>query len=114
MAGIHAVLTKPVEVQAAVWDPKDIVQRGMVLGWLTSVFDPRRFWYEVGTVHGGLHLYFEDRQMYVIAGHTLVLDPTTGVLASYSPEDADEIFTYDRPLVDTNQPALFDYTFIPG
>lgn len=108
MSGIHTVQTRPFPLMAAVWDPEDVYQRGLVLGWLTTFYGPNAFWFEYGVKHGGLHLNFAASHIYVAPKHVVVLDPETGVLKVFSPEVYEALFDYVAPVVDPNQPALFD------
>ena len=102
---IHVVTTKPAEVQAAVWDPTDPVQRALVLAWLQDSFG------EDGQVEWDFH---SDGSIHVIAvstgyevlvgpGQAIIFDPETGALFGASEDAFREAFDYSHVLIDPDQ-----------
>lgn len=108
MHGIHAVLTRPTERHIAVWDPTNVTQSAIVLGWLAEHLGERLTQCEVGT-GGGLYLHFTTGHViYVPANDVLVIHPVCGSVEVYTVDEVEDVFAYDRPILDLDQPELFD------
>jgi len=102
--GIDFVETKPLQCQAAVWDPEDARQRGTVLGWLLGHNVP----YSVHP-NGTLILFPQDPEMGhpVYFGEYVVISPETGDIGVYDLEVYEANFQNAETAYDPNQPSIF-------
>ena len=99
---IHVVTTKPLDVQAAVWDPTDPVQRALVLAWLQdSLGEDEVNW----NFHpsGAIHIDAYGQGLLALPGEAIVFNPASGSLTAFAREDFEQVFDYSHTLIDPAQ-----------
>lgn len=99
---IHAVTTKPFEVQAAVWTPTDPINRALVLAWLQDSLGED----EVTWAHhpsGVIYIEAYGQDLAVMPGEAIVFNPATGSLTAFSRDVFEATFDYSHTLIDPDQ-----------